>query len=64
MVLLYAEDVHAQVHITQNILQMLRRQRKPTHRQAGCATTSLLDSRTVTPLMQNNAMILMSYLTE
>lgn len=30
MLLLYTEDVHAQVHITPNILQMLCSRRKPT----------------------------------
>lgn len=65
---LYTEDVHAQVHITQNILQMLHSQRQPTYSRAGCATTSLLDANTVTPLMQNAFMVtntrkLMSCLT-
>lgn len=68
IVLLCTEAVHAQVHITQNILQMLHSQRQPTHRQAGCAATSQLDSSTVTPLMQNTSMVtntmkLMSCLT-
>lgn len=53
MVLLYTEDVHAQVHITQNILQMLHSQGQATHRQAGYATTPLLDSSMVILLMQN-----------
>lgn len=65
---LCADDVHAQVHITQNILQMLRSERRPTHRRAGCAATPPLDSGMVTPLMQStsvvtNTMRLMSCLT-
>lgn len=58
MVLLYTEDVHAQVHITQNILQMLHSERKPT---------PPLNPRMVTPLMQNtvtNTTKLMSCLTQ
>lgn len=69
MVLLHTEDVHAQVHITQNILQMLHSQRQPTHRQAGCGTTPPLDLSMVTPLVRSTSMVtntmkLMSCLTD
>lgn len=42
VVLLYTEDVHAQAHITQNILQMLHIQRQPTHRQPGWMCLNIL----------------------
>jgi len=57
MVLFHSEDVHAQVHFTQNVLQMLHSQRQPTYSEAGWATTSLLDSNMATPPVQNTSMV-------
>lgn len=64
MMPLHIEDVHAQVDITQDILQMLHTSH--SHSQAGCATASQLESSVVPPSMQNtsivtNTMKLMSY---
>lgn len=69
IVLFCSEDIQdAQVHIRQNVLQTLHSQGQPADRQTECGTTSLLDSNTVTPLMQNPSMVtntrkLMSCLT-